>query len=84
MVRNYLPLIAIPINGKLPGSFPPTSVGGVGRTDNQIDALDELQDGEEVSYSDKLRFSQRIKNLSQEDLGKIVSILQSSCPDAFK
>lgn len=43
-----------------------------------------MQDAEEVTYQEKVRFSQRIKTLTQEDLGKIVQMIQAQCPDAFK
>lgn len=46
--------------------------------------LDEPVETDEVTYQEKLRFSQRIKNLSQEDLGRVVEMIRNLCPDAFR
>ena len=48
------------------------------------DYTDEMQDAEEVTYQEKIRFTQRMKLLTQEDLAKIVQMIQGSCQDAFK
>jgi len=37
-----------------------------------------------VPYKDKLSLSQKVKQLSQEQLGHIVKIIQEECPEAFK
>jgi hypothetical protein len=49
-----------------------------------IETLEEPIETEEVTYQEKLRFSQRIKNLSQEELGSVVDMIRSFCPDAFR
>lgn len=49
-----------------------------------IEALEEPVETDEVTYQEKLRFSQRIKNLSQEELGSVVDMIRSLCPDAFR
>ena len=37
-----------------------------------------------VPYKDKVNLSQKVKQLSQEQLGIIVKIIQDECPEAFK
>lgn len=44
----------------------------------------ELEDKDAVPYKDKISLSQKVKFLSQEQLGLIVKIIQDECPDAFK
>ena len=41
-------------------------------------------DFETVPYKEKINLSQKVKLLSQEQLGAIVKIIQDECPEAFK
>ena len=75
MIKNYLPNIQLPLPG---------IQSGRPETMQPIEALEEPVETDEVTYQEKLRFSQRIKNLSQEELGSVVDMIRSLCPDAFR
>jgi len=42
------------------------------------------EDDEAISYQDKIKLTQKVKGLSQEQLGNIVKIIQDECPNAWK
>lgn len=44
----------------------------------------EFEEQEIVPHKDKVNLSQKVKLLSQEQLGQIVKIIQDECPEAFK
>jgi len=50
--------------------------------DDNIYEEDEFQ--EAISFSDKSKFSLKIKQLSKDELGMVVYLIKSNCPDAFK
>ena len=39
---------------------------------------------EEIPQTEKNRFHQRLKKITQEDLAKIVGLIQENCSEAFK
>jgi hypothetical protein len=86
MIKNYLPNIQLPLPGSMLLGYRETMTTG-SRPDNarpSEEPLDEPVETDEVTYQEKLRFSQRIKNLSQEDLGRVVEMIRNLCPDAFR
>ncbi len=56
------------------------------RTDSKNNEVktEEESSGEAVAYSEKIKFNQNVKSLTQEQLGKIVKVIQSESPEAFK
>ena len=38
----------------------------------------------ELSYNDKLKFSNSLRNLSEEQLGQVVKLVSETCPESFK
>lgn len=42
------------------------------------------EEPEEIPQSEKNRFNQRMKQISQQQLAQIVAIIQQNSPDAFK
>jgi len=65
------------------------SVKNYGRTNQTLEALRkddflQLEEHEEVPYQEKVRISQKVKELNQEQLGEVVARIKGNCPQAFK
>mmetsp|Transcript_49382 Transcript_49382/g.56883 ORF Transcript_49382/g.56883 Transcript_49382/m.56883 type:complete len:232 (+) Transcript_49382:31-726(+) len=56
-----------------------------GASDDRMDESgNENDDDEPIDPPSKIRLAQRVKNLSQEQLGNIVTMIQEECPSAWK
>lgn len=44
----------------------------------------EEEDEEEVPYHEKMKFQEKLKHLSPEDLGHVVDVIMKKCPEAFR
>jgi hypothetical protein len=44
----------------------------------------DYEEEEGISYSDKLRLSNSVKSLNQEQLGEVVNIIMADCSDAYR
>jgi len=42
------------------------------------------EDEENITYQEKIKLTQKVKGLTQEQLGNIVKIIQEECPSAWK
>lgn len=43
----------------------------------------EEDNEEEINYHEKMKFGEKLKHLSSEDLGTIVDVVMRKCPAAF-
>lgn len=73
MVKNYLPNISITVPGSkvwfdCVGSVPESK----GEKKNPQNNMFEEDEKEEVSYHDKMKFYEKLKHLSPQDVGKVV------------
>jgi hypothetical protein len=44
----------------------------------------EEDEEEEVPYHEKMRFQEKLKHLSPEDLGQVVDLIMKKCPEAVQ
>lgn len=49
-----------------------------------VEEIVSEEEPEEIPHSEKNRFSQRMKQITQQELAQIVGLLQENCPEAFK
>ncbi|KRX04473.1 Bromodomain [Pseudocohnilembus persalinus] len=76
LVKNYLPHIVMQ-----PQSTKKTNQTVLGVADIYEE---EEQQQEGLSFDEKMEFSEKMKHLTQEQLGMIVTIIQQNAPEAFK
>lgn len=50
----------------------------------QNNLFEEEENEDEVTYHEKMKFQEKLKHLSPEDLGKVVDVIIRKCPDAFE
>lgn len=66
---------------------PPKSKGGSKKAKEKVQQslqiFNEENDEEKVSYNEKINFSDKLKNLSESNLGLVVDKILHSCPSAF-
>eukprot|EP01016_Furgasonia_blochmanni_P018387 TRINITY_DN2089_c0_g1_i2.p1 TRINITY_DN2089_c0_g1~~TRINITY_DN2089_c0_g1_i2.p1 ORF type:complete len:260 (+),score=43.15 TRINITY_DN2089_c0_g1_i2:80-859(+) len=75
LIKSYLPNVVAPRSSRA-------------KEGDDLRDLDdsggEFDDGDSVSYQDKVKLSQKAKKLTQEQLGQVVKIIQEECSNAFK
>jgi len=52
--------------------------------DGRDDSGNEIEENDSISHTEKMKLTQKVKNLSQEQLGNVVKIIQDECPTAWK
>lgn len=62
---------------------------GVGRTEDRRppqsnNLFEEEENEDEVTYHEKMKFQEKLKHLSPEDLGQLVDVVIRKCPEAFE
>mmetsp|Transcript_13452 Transcript_13452/g.15418 ORF Transcript_13452/g.15418 Transcript_13452/m.15418 type:complete len:233 (-) Transcript_13452:65-763(-) len=78
MIKNHLP------NQPIPKSRRGLAEEKSRNDDKMEDSANEADEDDGVNQQSKLRLTQRVKNLSQEQLGNIVKIIQEESPSAWK
>ena len=76
MIKNYFQSIEFP-QGPIPASTPPLTQKYPSLTQDKAEGEDAIEVEEpEVTYQDRMRFSERLKQLSPAELGVVVSMIQ--------
>lgn len=62
---------------------------GIGRTEDRRppqsnNLFEEEENEDEVTYHEKMKFQEKLRHLSPEDLGQLVDVVIRKCPDAFE
>lgn len=61
---------------------------GLGRSEErrplQNNLFEEEENEDEVTYHEKMKFQEKLKHLSPEDLGQVVDVVMRKCPEAFE
>eukprot|EP00825_Cyclidium_porcatum_P047959 TRINITY_DN7905_c0_g1_i2.p1 TRINITY_DN7905_c0_g1~~TRINITY_DN7905_c0_g1_i2.p1 ORF type:complete len:254 (+),score=72.23 TRINITY_DN7905_c0_g1_i2:93-854(+) len=73
LIKNYIPTLPTPTTRKLEinqSILPPEEP--------------EEKEPQGLSFTDKNKFSSKMKQLTEEQLGEIVAMIQSNCPQAYK
>ncbi len=71
-IKNYLPSINVVVPGK-------------GQTKEVRPAEDAYEQViEEIPYQEKMKLTQRMRFLNQEELGVVVEMIKACCPEAYR
>jgi len=73
LIKTYLPTIQFFKGGKKDSG-----------DDGKDGSADEVDDADGVTHQEKQKLTNKVKLLSQEQLGNIVKIIQEECPNAWK
>eukprot|EP01017_Pseudomicrothorax_dubius_P013077 TRINITY_DN1563_c0_g1_i2.p1 TRINITY_DN1563_c0_g1~~TRINITY_DN1563_c0_g1_i2.p1 ORF type:complete len:234 (-),score=46.53 TRINITY_DN1563_c0_g1_i2:112-813(-) len=76
VVKNHFPMINFPKPSKLKESSKAEAA--------QFEDIGGDDIGETIPYAEKIRLSNMVKSLTQEQLGQVVKIIQEEAPSAFK